>query len=155
MERLAELSRLRSEVAFDSALADINREADEFEEQLRRSREAAAASEREFESWEAGVAASRSEGQFFKTLYQRDAATPAGQSAEELRARAAKVVEPARAEVSSSLRANLYFVLSFLLAAQVGADVASADPSVGPDLLYSSLAALAVWLAVNERRGLP
>jgi hypothetical protein len=57
--------------------------------------------------------------------------------------------------VSSSLRANLYFVLSFLLAAQVGADVASADPSVGPDLLYSSLAALAVWLAVNERRGLP
>ena len=155
MERAAEVSKLRSEVAFDSALADINREADEFAAQLRRSREAAEASERDFESWEAGVAANRSEGQFFQTLYQSDKKRPVGQSVEELRARAERVKEPAKAELGSSLRVNLFFVLAFLMAAQVGADLASGAPSPGPDVLYTALAALAVWLALNERRGLP
>lgn len=154
MERLAELSKMRGDVAFDSALADINREADEFAEQLRRSREEQEAKDREFAAWEDDVAASRSEGQFFKSLYQSDKKRPVGDSSERLRERAQRVTEPARQEVGSPLRFYLFLALAFLLVADVGADVASADPSVGPDLIYSSLAGLAIWLAINERSAL-
>lgn len=155
MDRLAELARLRGDVAFDSALADINRQADEFEEELRRAKEEAAAHDADFATWEADVAASRSEGQFFKTLYQEDPKRPVGESAEALRARAARVTEPAAAEIGSAPRFYLFMALAFLLVADVGADMAGAELSVGPDVLYTALAALAVWLAINEKRGLP
>ena len=49
----------------------------------------------------------------------------------------------------------LFLALAFILAADVGADLASDAPSVGPDVLYTALAALAAWLAVNERNGVP
>lgn len=151
-DKQAKLSNMRSEVAFDSAMADINRIADEFEEELQRSREQSAALEAEQEAWEDDVAVSRSQGQFFQSLYQKDRKRPVGESTEQLKERAAKVVQPAQAEVSSPLRGNLYLVLAFLLAADVGADLSSAEPSLGPDVLYTALAALAVWLSFNEKK---
>ena len=154
MERLAELTKMRGDLALDSALADINKEADEFEEQLRRSKEEQAAQDAEFNAWEVDSAASRSEGQFFKNLYQTDAKRPAGETSEMLRQRAQRVIEPAKEEIGSPLRFYLFFGLAFLLVADVGADLASDSPSIGPDLLYSSLAALAVWLAINEKKTL-
>ncbi len=155
MERLAELTKMRGDVAFDSALADINKEAADFEEQLRRSREEQAAKDAEFDMWETDLAASRSEGQFFKSLYQTDPKKPVGDvSSEMVRQRAQRVTEPAQQEMGSPLRFYLFLALAFLLAADVGADISSDQPSLGPDLLYSALAALAVWLAFNERRTL-
>jgi hypothetical protein len=154
MERLAELTKMRGDVAFDSALADINKEADEFTEQLRRSREEQAEKDAEFNDWEVDMNAARSEGQFFKNLYQTDKKRPVGDSAEMLKRRAQRVIEPARQEISSPIRFYLFLVLAFLLAADVGADLASSEPSIGPDLLYSALAALAVWLAINEKEAL-
>lgn len=155
MERIAELAKMRGDVAFDSAMADINKEADEFEEQLKRSREELEARNKEFMDWEDGVAASRSEGQFFKSMYQSDRKRPVGENTEELKRRAAKVKEPAAKELGSPLRFYLYLGLAFLLAADVGADVASDQPSLGPDALYTALAALAAFLAINERKQLP
>ncbi len=175
MEAAAELSRLRSEVAFDSALADINAEADAFEAQLRAARAASDVAEAEQAEWEAGLAASRSEGQFFKSLYPAEprgaggasggAASPSGRGgaygnldADALAARraaAARVGEPAAAAARSPLRAALFGALGALLLADAGADLASAAPDRGADALYAGLAALAAWLAVNERRGPP
>ena len=154
MERLANLSKMRGDLAFDSALADINKEADEFEEQLKKSREEQAALDEEFSMWETDMAASRSEGQFFKNLYQTDKKKPVGESSEMLKERARRVLDPARQEIGSPVRFYLFLSLAFLLAADVGADIASDDPSMGPDILYTALAAMAVWLSFNERKAL-
>jgi len=160
MDKLAEINRLRSDVAFDSAMADINLEVDEFEEQLRKSREEQEAKEKEFNEWEKGVAESRSEGHFFKSLYR----PPENKSVlgvgngdkddkDDARARAKNAMNAVRIEETTSpLRMYLFLGLSFILIADVGADVSSADPSLGPDVLYTGLAALAVWLAMNERK---
>jgi hypothetical protein len=105
--------------------ADINREADEFEEQLRRSREEREASERALQEWEDDVAVRRSEGQFFQNLYQTNRKRPVGLSAEQLKERAERVKDPARSEVSSRLRSYLFAFLAFLLSAEVVADLRS------------------------------
>jgi len=154
MERLAELTKMRGDVAFDSALADINKEADEFAEQLRKSREEQAAKDAEFDNWEVDINASRSEGQFFKNLYQTDKKKPLGESVEKMKQKAQRVIEPARQEIRSPIRFYLFLVLGFLLAADAGADLASSEPSLGQDVLYLGLCALAVWLAINEKRAL-
>ena len=154
MERLAELTKMRGDLAFDSALADINKEADDFTEQLRKSREEQAAKDAEFKDWEVDMNATRSEGQFFKNLYQTDKKTPVGESSEMLKRRAQKVIEPARKEIGSPVRFYLFLVLGFLLAADVGADLASSEPSMGPDVLYTTLTALAIWLAFKEKEAL-
>lgn len=53
-----------------SLQADINREADEFEAQLRESRQRMEADRAAFAAWERETAAARSAGHFFKSLYQ-------------------------------------------------------------------------------------
>lgn len=161
MDKIAEISKLKGDVAFDSAMAEINLEVDEFEEQLRKSREEQQAKEMEFNEWEQGVAASRSEGHFFKSLYplseNKKKLSPDGGSdgsdGNTASARAKDAMNAVRKEETTSpLRMYLFLGLSFLLIADVGADVSSAEPSIGPDVLYTGLAALAVWLAMNERR---
>jgi hypothetical protein len=151
-DRLAELSKARADLAFDSALADLNAEAAEFEAQLKASREELTASEQDFDQWENDLAVNRSEGQFFQSLYQKDKKRPAGADAAQLQARARKVVEPARQEIGSPLRFYLFLFLVAILGADVGADLLTEEPSAGPDVLYTVLAFLAGWLAINERR---
>ena len=154
MDKLLELSKMRGDVAFDSAMADINKEVDEFEAKLRASRQEQAAQDAAFGDWEEDLAASRSEGQFFKSLYQTDKKKPVGDSAAKMqRQQAERVKVPAQQEIGSPLRFYLFLALAFMLIADVGADVArEGGASVGPDVLYTGLAALAVWLAVNEKR---
>jgi chaperonin cofactor prefoldin len=153
-DKLAELKRLQSDLAFDSALADINRAADDFEEELRLARERNEAAAKEQELWERDVEVARSQGQFFQTLYQSDKKKPVGEDAERLRERVDRVVEPARQEVRSPLRFYLFTCLAGLLVLELAGDLVSNAPSAVPDLLYISLAGLAAFLAVNERRAL-
>lgn len=153
LDKLEELANARGNLAFDSAIADINKEADEFEEQLKRNREEIERREKEQLLWEDDVARQRSEGQFFKQLYERKTTGLDEDTVEEAHRRAYKVKETAKEEVRSPIRLYLFFALAFLLAADVGADVASGDPSLGPDVLYTGLAALSCWLALNEKRG--
>ena len=149
LDKLEEVARARGALAFDSAMADINREADEFEEQLRRSREELERKDKEQTAWEKNVAKLRSEGQFFKRLYEEEGEEDPKSDGFEFRA--SKVQEPAKEEIGSPVRTYLFLALAFLLAADVGADIASEYPSYGPDALYTGLAALSCWLAMNER----
>lgn len=58
------------------AHADINREADEVEEQLRAARARLEADQDEFRAWERRTARERSAGHFFQSLYQADSEAP-------------------------------------------------------------------------------
>jgi len=69
MDKAAELAKLRGDLAFDSALADINREADKFERKLRQRREAMEQEREEMQAWVRDVGDSRNQGQFFGNLY--------------------------------------------------------------------------------------
>lgn len=152
LDKLADLQNLKAEVAFNSALADINREADEFEEQLRRSREERQAAERELEQWEDDVAVARSQGQFFQSLYQTQKKRPVGLSSEQLQERASKVAAPARSELGSRIRYYLFAFLAFVLASEVAVDLASESPSAFQDVLYTLLVVLLGVTAFNERK---
>lgn len=156
LDKLRELTEQRASLAFDSALADLNKEADDFEEQLRRSREELEARETELVQWENDVAVSRSQGQFFQSLYQADKKRPVGESSDMLRRQQAqqqadKVKEPARTEISSRARFYLFALLAFLLAAQGVTDLASDAPSALQDTLYILLAVALGFTAVRER----
>ncbi|PRW51121.1 hypothetical protein C2E21_5514 [Chlorella sorokiniana] len=155
LDKLADLQNLRAEVAFNSALADINREADEFEEQLRRSREEREAAERDLEAWEDDVAVARSQGQFFQSLYQTKAKRPVGLNSEQLQERAQKVVQPARTEMGSRLRYYLFAFLAFVLASEVVFDLQSDAPSALQDVIYTLLVIALGVTAFNERKSLP
>jgi len=63
-----------------SLQADINREADEFEAQLRESRQRMEADRAAFAAWERETAAARSAGHFLKSLYQSESEAPASAS---------------------------------------------------------------------------
>lgn len=154
LDRLADLQNLKAEVAFNSALADINREADEFEEQLRRSREERQAAEKELEQWEDDVAVARSQGQFFQSLYQTKKKRPVGLSSEQLQERAARVAAPARSELGSRIRYYLFAFLAFVLASEVAVDLTSDSPSAFQDVLYTLLVVLLGVTAFNERKTL-
>eukprot|EP00887_Chlorella_sp_A99_P001253 scaffold14.g1253.t1 len=180
LDKLRELTEQRASLAFDrrgggrgeAALADLNKEADDFEEQLRRSREeleasrgkrsrgekGARARETELVQWENDVAVSRSQGQFFQSLYQADKKRPVGESSDMLRRpqaqqQADKVKEPARTEIRQVSRARFYLfaLLAFLLAAQGVTDLASDAPSALQDTLYILLAVALGFTAVRER----
>lgn len=154
LDKLADLQTLRAEVAFNSALADINREADEFAEKLRKSREEREAAEREQEQWEDEVAVSRSQGQFFQSLYQTKKKRPVGMSAEQLQERADKVKQPAKSELTSWVRYYLYGFLAFVLIAEVMTDLQSDAPSALQDVLYTLLVVVLGVTAYSERKAL-
>ena len=56
--------------------ADINQEADQFEEVLRRNRARMEAASRELADWELQTARARNEGTFFKGLFKADILQP-------------------------------------------------------------------------------
>jgi hypothetical protein len=161
-------------LAFDSTLADINREFDEFEKELQASQEEAKAKAAEVAKWKKEMTKSRSEGQFFKQLYDdkdsddeddgKGSLSPGGQrrrkkkrfSSDDARleatARSDKVVEPARSETASKFRFMLFGALSGVLAVAVIADVTSAGPSPGQDALYAAIATALAFTAIEERK---
>lgn len=164
-------------MAFDSTLADINREFDEFEKELQASQEEAKIKAAEVAKWKKEMAKSRSEGQFFKQLYDdedsddendgiKGRVSSGGQrrrkkkrfSSDEARieakARSDKVIEPARSETTSKFRFMLFGALSGVLAVAVIADVTSAGPSPGQDALYAAIATALAFNAIEERKDL-
>lgn len=154
LEKLAELAELKSEVAFNSAMADVNREVDEFEEELRKSREKLQAEEAEFGAWERDMAVARSQGQFFQSLYQEDKKRPVGASAEQIKAQAQRVQEPARRELGSTVRQYTFSISAAVLAASAVLDYTGDSPSPLQDTLYLALAVVLVWSSYNERKAL-
>lgn len=154
MDKATELTKMRSDLAFDQALADINREADKFERKLKRSREEQQAGDREFNSWEKDVQESRNEGTFFKSLYKSEGVNDDRDvvvSKSELQQRAKRVVEPAEHQARSPARLYIFGLMGSTLIINIIADVSTSAPSIGLDVLYAVLAGLALWLAVHEK----
>lgn len=167
MDKAAELAKLRGDLAFDSALADINREADKFERKLRQRREAMEQEREEMQAWVRDVGDSRNQGQFFGNLYGEylDEEDMDGTKKkrfadidpyEKLQAmeRRKRVIEPAEKEIRSPARMYLFMVLGGMLVVNVVSDVcqAEAPPSWGLDGLYLVLALIAFWIVVSERK---
>ena len=175
MDKAAELAKLRGDLAFDSALADINREADKFERKLRQRREAMEQEREEMQAWVRDVGQGRNEGQFFGNLYdeyddddkkKKTTTTGGGEGGfvdperEEMMERRKRVIEPAEKEIKSPARMYIFMVLSGMLLVNVVSDVVLAldregqSPSWGLDGLYCVLASIALWIVVSERREL-
>ena len=162
MEKATELTKLRGDLAFDSALADIYKEADKFERKLKKSREELESRNNELSAWEQDLADSRKEGQFFKSLYKADNEKDGekkrirfeDEDGERIRLRARQVVKPAEDEVRSPARLYIFALLGSVLVIDIVADVVSDAPSVGLDTFYGVMAAFALYLAVNEQAAL-
>ena len=162
MEKATELTKLRGELAFDSALADIYKEADKFERKLKKSREELESRNNDLSAWEQDLADSRNEGQFFKSLYRADSDKDGEKrrvryedgEGEQIRYRARQVVKPAEEEVRSPARMYIFALLGSVLVIDIVADVVSDAPSVGLDVFYGALAVLALYLAINEQAAL-
>ncbi|KAL3151568.1 hypothetical protein ABBQ38_012564 [Trebouxia sp. C0009 RCD-2024] len=157
VDELSKLTRDRSNLAFDSATADINKLADDFEEQLKASREKLEADDQEFVDWEQRTAIKRSEGTFFQNLYRIKKELPRSETAAavktemqaqeaEQRAEAVEqaVKQPARTAVKLYITSALTAVLSFA----VVSDALSKSPSWGQDAIY---VAIVVLLGLNLR----
>lgn len=168
MDRAAELAKLRGDLAFDSALADINREADKFERKLRQRREAMEQEREEMKAWVRDVEDSRNEGQFFGNLYgdlvEEEEESKDGRKRfadmdpyekQEVMERRRRVIEPAEEEIKSPARMYIFMVLGGMLLVNVVSDVCSEQgPSWGLDGLYCVLASIACWIVVSERKAL-
>ena len=88
LDRLGELKRLQSELAFGSAIADFNQDLDAVEAELAERRAEMNAAQAELDAWEGGLPARRSAGHFFQSLYQKDTKkTPTGMNSEQLQVR--------------------------------------------------------------------
>lgn len=159
MDRAAELAKLRGDLAFDAALADIQREADKYERKLRKRREAMEQESREFKDWEKDMVEGRNEGQFFGNLYQyeKDDDDDDDLVDQDMRRRSReRVIEPAKEEATSPARLYIFAALATILVVEILIDVFTNEngPSLGLDSLYGALAMYAVWLAANERKHL-
>ena len=171
LEKLAELRMGESDAVFDNALDDLNRRYDDLEEEIRKSKELDEAMDADYNKWLKGMRSARSEGLFFKSLYDNlgeeirlssDGEGDDGKKKRELdpeqRAaaieKAAKVVEPAKQETSSTFRMWLFGLLSTICGAAVLADITSDAPSPGKDALYAAIATAMAVTALMERRRL-
>ena len=160
MDRAADLAKMRGDLAFDQALADLNREADMFEKKLRRQREEMERQRSETTEWIRDVGASRNQGQFFGNLYE-DEEGVAGRAKRwaqmddaerrEAMERRKKVLEATEEEIRSPARMYIFGLLGGMLVVNVIADVASGTGKVGLDVLYATLAARALYLMVQEK----
>lgn len=155
-EELGNLQKDRSNLAFDSALADINVLANEFEEELKKAREETKADAAEFTNWQKQMAVDRSEGQFFKSLYQPETDAQTSKpldpyDKEQIQQRATTVRKPAEREIRSPLRLYIFGLLSIILTGSVGLDLLSSSPSPTQDALYSIIAVLMGITAMQER----
>jgi hypothetical protein len=178
MDRAADLAKMRGDVAFDQALADLNREADMFERKLRRQREEAERQRSETAEWMRDVGASRNQGQFFGNLYE-DEEGVSGRAKRwaqmddverrEAMERRKRILETTEETIRSPARMYIFGLLGGMLMINVAADViagidglnsgmsngiAAGGAHVGLDVLYSCLAIGAIYLMVKEKREL-
>jgi hypothetical protein len=124
MDRAAELAKLRGDLAFDSALADIQREADKYERKLRKRREAMEQESREFKDWERDMVDGRNEGQFFGNLYQHEKDDDDDLVDQDARRQSRRrVIEPAKKEATSPARLYIFAALGAILVAEILFDV--------------------------------
>ncbi|KAL0030027.1 hypothetical protein WJX79_002119 [Trebouxia sp. C0005] len=147
VDQLSRLTRDRSNLAFDSATADINKLADDFEEQLKASREKLEADDQEFMDWEQKTAIKRSEGTFFQNLYRIKKELPGAQAAAavntEMQAQEAEqraeAVEAAVQQTPPQSAIKLYVTsaLTAVLSFAVVSDALSKSPSWGQDVIAS------------------
>ena len=163
MDRAADLAKMRGDLAFDQALADLHREADMFERKLKRQREEMERERRETAQWMRDVGASRNQGQFFGNLYEDEegVAGRAKRWAEmddmerrEAMERRQRILETTAEEIRSPARMYIFGLLGGMLVVNVLADVASDSGSVGLDVLYSVLALGSLYLMLNEKKEL-
>ena len=165
MDRAADLAKMRGDLAFDQALADLNREADMFERKLKRQREEMERERRETAEWMRDVGASRNQGQFFGNLYEDEegggVAGRAKRWAEmddmerrEAMERRQRILETTEEEIRSPARMYIFGLLGGMLVVNVLADVAKGAGNVGLDVLYGVLAGGSLYLLANEKKEL-
>ena len=163
MDRATELAKMRGDLAFDQALADLNREADMFERKLKRQREEMERERQETVEWMRDVGASRNQGQFFGNLYEDEegVAGRAKRWAEmddverrEAIERRKKILETTEEEIRSPARMYIFGLLGGMLVVNVLADVAIGADNVGLDVLYGVLACGSLYLMLNEQKEL-
>lgn len=163
MDRATELAKMRGDLAFDQALADLNREADMFERKLKRQREEMERERQETAEWMRDVGASRNQGQFFGNLYEDEegVAGRAKRWAEmddverrEAMERRKRILETTEEEIRSPARMYIFGLLGGMLVVNVLADVANGAESVGLDVLYGVLACGSLYLVLNEKKEL-
>ena len=165
MERAADLAKMRGDLAFDQALADLNREADMFERKLKRQREEMDRERKETAEWMRDVGASRNQGQFFGNLYEDEegggVAGRAKRWAEmddmerrEAMERRQRILETTEEEIRSPARMYIFGLLGGMLVVNVLADVANGAGNVGLDVLYGVLAGGSLYLLANEKKEL-
>ena len=151
MDRAVDLAKMRGDLAFDQALADLNREADMFERKLKRQREEMERERQETAEWMRDVGASRNQGQFFGNLYDDEegggVAGRAKRWAEmddterrEAMERRKKILETTEEEIRSPARMYIFGLLGSMLVVNVLADIANGTGKVGLDVLYGALA---------------
>lgn len=165
MDRAADLAKMRGDLAFDQALADLNREADMFERKLKRQREEMERERQEMAEWMRDVGASRNQGQFFGNLYEDEegggVAGRAKRWAEmddterrEAMERRKRILETTQEEIRSPARMYIFGLLGGMLIVNVLADVASGTGKAGLDVLYGVLACGSLYLMLNEKKEL-
>ncbi|EIE19611.1 hypothetical protein COCSUDRAFT_67718 [Coccomyxa subellipsoidea C-169] len=163
VDRLQQLTTDRSNLAFGSAIADINKSADDYEEILRASRARAEAYTRELADWEAQTAKARNEGTFFKGLFKADILQRPGDQARSSAEPSTSQVEGTDSSLgdqytdkNAALRASSdvlkysFSFLAFMLFSTVIGDLAGGSPSVGMDgrnLLLGLLLSYGAWKA--------
>lgn len=169
MDKAAELAKMRGDLAFDAALADINREADKFERKLRQRREAMERERESMKDWVRDVGQRRNEGQFFGNLYgeyldeeELNAARKKKRyddmdpyERQQIMEQRKRVMEPATEEIKSPARMYIFMLLGGMLLVNIFADVMNdQDLSLGIDGLYGALAVIAFWIVFSEQKEL-
>ncbi|MEW5305593.1 MAG: hypothetical protein WDW36_008125 [Sanguina aurantia] len=168
-----EIDKMRAELASSVAMSDTMEKFDALEAEIRGIQEQLKADEADLQAFEERNAEERSKALFFKGLYvapkkkKVDASTSGSSSSGQTGASSGSggVAGPQDAlpglagklegaQPTDSLRLYLFASLAAGCCAVVAADLASGDPSIGPDLLFGGLAALLVLTAVQEQRSL-
>ncbi|WIA09961.1 hypothetical protein OEZ85_010173 [Tetradesmus obliquus] len=168
------IEKFRTDLESTQVLSDANEKLNELEEQLQQIKDQIKADQEDLRAFEVASASARSQGLFFKNLYQPEqdpqqqqeqgegAASSSSSSKRNrmlidpvaARQAAAVVASSAEDEMASPFRMYLFGYMAAVLALVVLQDVATADPKFALDGLYAALGLLLGVNALNERRAL-
>eukprot|EP00775_Hariotina_reticulata_P012765 gene12765-12894_t len=171
-----DIEKFRAELESSQVLSEANEKFNELEEQLQQIKDQIKADQADVRAFETSSAAARSQGLFFKNLYQPPAeedenGVSSSSSSEPLsstnasirkplldpagtRQAAAIVTSSAEEEVSSPFRMYLFGYMAAVLVLVVMQDVSGAAPNYGLDGLYGALALLLGVNSFHERKAL-